>query len=103
MKTPFERIEGFLISSVSRSFDEICFLFSNSAILIVYNSWTLSGAESLDFLIGKDICHVKIEECNFSIYFEPDIVFGVDVSDDGYRGPEAMCLYFSKETIFVWN
>ncbi len=103
MKNSFERIEGLFVLDISQCSDEVCFLFSNDAVLMIYNIWTLVGAESLGALVGKKICRIDFSEFRVDIFFELGLVFEVDVSDDGYNGPEAMCLYFPGENICVWN
>jgi hypothetical protein len=70
----------------------------------IYNKWALIGdCTHIKQLIDRTILSVKME--GYSLVFELDgpIEIRVDVSDDGYIGPEAIVLNGPDNLSVVWN
>ncbi|MBK6840598.1 MAG: hypothetical protein IPG90_21705 [Bacteroidetes bacterium] len=73
--------------------------------LNIYNKFELIGLTSLQYLLlkGKTINNIIESKENVVFYLNEGIRFILDLRDDAFIGPEAMCLYGPDNLIVVWN
>lgn len=74
-------------------------------ILFVYNRWNFV---SQDFTDVKDLQGGKIISADYrsdtlELKFSGDNIVKIDLSDDGYIGPESLVLYGPEGKLVVWN
>ena len=70
--------------------------------LNIYNNHSLSNSENIDSIVNETL--LRVEESDSEIVF----VFGtttisVDMSDEGFTGPEALLLHGPNNLIVVWR
>ncbi|MFL9583506.1 hypothetical protein [Stenotrophomonas sp. AB1(2024)] len=75
--------------------------------LHIYNTSTLSCDESADNLAHKSL-RLELVDCVFdqfkmTLMFSGGKLLTVDLTDDGYSGPEAMQLNGPDGSIIIWN
>lgn len=65
----------------------------------IRNEGGVSGSE----LTGKKVVHVDEDDDSVRIELEGGQIIEIDLSDEGYNGPEAMVLTVPDQPTFVWN
>ena len=111
MTTPttcLTHIIGLKVIAVSVFSDGLSIRFHEGTQLIVYNQCKLTGAERLPFEIDaafleKRVLSVDESKTVVAIIFEGALSLDVDMSDSGYRGPEAMQLTVPGMPIVIWS
>ena len=80
-------------------------LVFNEYVLLIYNKWTITNfpSQKIDSLNGVSINLITEENNNLQIHLESAAIIVVNLSDDGYIGPEAMSLYGPNNQVVVWN
>jgi hypothetical protein len=72
--------------------------------LFIYNNWSLSGnITHIEMLIGRSLQNIKMDGHLLLLEVEGSIGISVDVSDEGFNGPEAIVLYGPDNLWVVWN
>ncbi|GAC1586167.1 MAG: hypothetical protein NVS3B8_00200 [Chitinophagaceae bacterium] len=73
--------------------------------LFIYNKWTIlnSPTKKIDSLKGVALSLIKDNDDTLQLYLDDASIIQVDLSDDGYIGPEAMSLHGPNHLLIVWN
>ena len=73
--------------------------------LFIYNRWTFlsENSERVEELKGKELISVQIVSETLELWFKAADVVKIDMSDDGYIGPEALVLDGPDNLTVVWN
>jgi hypothetical protein len=73
--------------------------------LFIYNKWTLINApiKSIESLLGIMVNTITEARQILEFHFDNDSVLQIDLSDNGYVGPEAMSLHGPNHLLIVWN
>jgi len=77
--------------------------------LTIYNKFKFQnggGAEHGDAIPARprvELIDYSVDHGELILTFTENHVLAVDVTDDGYRGPEAMQLHGPDGTIMIWN
>jgi len=92
---------------VRRSEDQISVATDDGWSLHIYNVVTLSGMEVIEPSDGNLLRLVfdgyVQDETTLSLKFRGGGLISVDLSDNGYSGPEAMQLNGPDGSIVIWN
>jgi hypothetical protein len=74
-------------------------------VLFIYNKWSFVSTSLKDIgdLKGKKIVGIKILSQILELMFNGSDCIKIDLTDDGYIGPEALVLYGPENLIIVWN
>jgi hypothetical protein len=73
--------------------------------LFIYNRWTFLGenSERVEELKGKELTCVQTVSETLEFWFNSADVINIDMSDNGYIGPEALVLDGPDNLTVVWN
>jgi hypothetical protein len=75
--------------------------------LHIYNSFSLTGDGFLkkptDAPLSLVLLSFRFDRGELALQFSGDVTLTVDLSDDGYTGPEAMQLNGPDGKIIIWN
>jgi hypothetical protein len=71
--------------------------------LSIFNKFSLLGSEDVKSLSGKTIVSIDEKENWIDFIFSEYIQLRLDLSDEGYIGPEAMHLRGKNNLDVVWN
>lgn len=79
--------------------------FSDYKLTIDNPHKVLKDNEVVDLksIIGKKVIYVVEEQHFAEVSFEGNLILIVDMRDEVYQGPEAMCLYGPDNFWIVWN
>ncbi len=83
----------------------VALAFDNGANVIIYNKFNIYGPlliESKTF-IGLKAISVEEVETFIKIIFENEMILKIDMTDEGFNGPEAIQLRSPSGGIVVWN
>ena len=93
---------GLFIKKVESIHDYVQIQFSDGTILNVYNHHQYNAGPP-KAIKGKKVVSVEEGESKITISFEGGGAFSIGMSDDDYRGPEAMVLCVDGKPPVVWN
>lgn len=73
--------------------------------LFIYNRWTFLSekSERVEELKGKELTCVQTVSETLELWFNSADVIKIDMSDNGYIGPEALVLNGPDNLTVVWN
>jgi hypothetical protein len=73
--------------------------------LNIYNSFVIQGVTGASLSVLENLTVQDFLEANEMIilYFDNSVDLIVDMSDEGYNGPEALSLYGPDSMIVVWD
>ena len=88
--------------------DPLSLRFGGRWLLTIYNRFEFRhqsaiAASALDTLLGATAIGTRENESSAVVSFDDNREVFVDLSDDAYRGPEAMQLTDNCGSIVVWN
>ena len=74
-------------------------------MLLIYNRWTFIGeiSKRIQDLKGQKLKSIRTISQTFELGFNSADVIQIDMSDNGYLGPEALVLHGPNNLIVVWN
>src|ERR1700754_1286265 len=79
-------------------------LFFDSYRLFIYNNWNISGDfTNVKELIGHKIVEISVENRFLELKLNDSVLLRVDLSDDGFNGPESLVLHGPNNLLVVWN
>ncbi len=105
----FTKISGLRISCVSIEHGVVTLVFDNEWVLTIYNKSTMSSngilSDSIDtsVLTNETLINVYESDSKLVILLSNNISLMVDLSDEGFSGPEAMQLVGPDNLIMVWS
>jgi hypothetical protein len=73
--------------------------------LFIYNRWTFLNkiSERVEGLKGQKLTSIRTVSETLELWFNSADVIEIDMSDDGYIGPEALVLNGPDDLTVVWN
>ena len=79
--------------------------FENEAAIGIHNDYETRGfsRSSAQELVGRSIKAVSEDSAHISITFDNDWRIEIDMSDEGYSGPEAVELHVPRKFPTIWN
>jgi len=79
-------------------------LFFDEYRFFIYNNWIIAGnITNFRELIGKKIMNIAVENQFLILTFDASGSIRVDISDEGYNGPESLVLHGPNNSFVVWN
>jgi hypothetical protein len=79
-------------------------LYFDQYDLFIHNNWNFIGdCASLTQLIGEKIVDIFMENQDLILKLNQSLTIKVDMSDNGFNGPEALVLHGPDNLIVVWN
>lgn len=89
-----------LADNIETLLDAISLKLSLGYSLVISNKFGIHNLQSID---KEFITNVFESKLHIRLYFSNDEVLEIDMSDYGFIGPEAVCLYGPNNLIVVWN
>ena len=73
--------------------------------LFIYNRWTFISeiSKRVEKLKGQELTSIRIISETLELWFNSADVIQIDMSDNGYIGPEALVLNGPDNLTVVWN
>ena len=72
--------------------------------LFVYNTWSVIGpCENVSKIIDEKIVDIYMEDQDLILRLSPFLLINVDLSDNGFIGPESLVLNGPDNFWIVWN
>jgi|ERR1700678_1144238 len=79
-------------------------LYFDSYNLFIYNSWSIDGScENISDVIGEKITDIYMESQALNLRLNDFLIIKVDLSDNGFIGPESLVLNGPDNFCMVWN
>jgi|TARA_B110000967_G_scaffold202729_1_gene242104 hypothetical protein len=78
-------------------------IITKNYTIFVYNPFILELNSDPKCLIGDKILKVVTNENTFKFEMESGEILTIDLRDESYIGPEALCIYGPNDLIVVWN
>jgi hypothetical protein len=79
-------------------------LYFDSYNLFIYNAWSIVGpCENISEIIGEKIIDLYIENQDLNLRLSHSLVIKVDLSDNGFIGPESLVLNGPDNFCMVWT
>ena len=104
MSNIVQQLKGSSITQAIPIEDYLNIEFSDGSVLSIFNHYTLKG-DSTDFsaIAGSKLVAVDEQPKKITFNFSTRQKIEVDLSDDGFTGPEAMMLVIPNQPIVVWR
>lgn len=101
-------LTGLTVKAVSTDQDGIHLTFSDGTRLMIYNYATLNGrsletTNETERLLGLAVLSCDQSETTITLMFRDGPLLRVDLTDQAYRGPEALQIMTRDGRIIVWN
>ena len=117
---PLDKIKGLVIKAVQQEIsttipindpaeDKILTeiplaLYFDSYNLFIYNTWSIVGpCKNISEIIGKKIIDLYMENQDLHLRLNHFLVIKVDLSDNGFIGPESLVLNGPDNFCMVWT
>jgi hypothetical protein len=73
--------------------------------LFIYNRWTFTSeiSERVEQLKGQELTRIRAVSETLELWFNSADIIKIDMSDNGYIGPEALVLNGPDNLTVVWN
>jgi hypothetical protein len=79
-------------------------LYFDSYNLFIYTSWSIDGScENISDIIGEKITDIYMERQALNLRLNDFLIIKVDLSDNGFIGPESLVLNGPDNFCMVWN
>lgn len=74
-------------------------------VLFIFNRWTFNSqiSKEIQELKGQRVKHILAVDETLELRFYSGETLRIDMSDDGFLGPEALVLHGPDNLIVVWN
>lgn len=105
MPNALDIMVGQKLHKVARVHDYIQLWFDSGAVLNIFNSFTLVGCTDQDVtqLVGAEVMRIEASEAYVGIFFMNEKSIRVAITDDDYRGPEAMEYISDDNKRIIWS
>ncbi|MDQ3265141.1 MAG: hypothetical protein M3Y59_16035 [Myxococcota bacterium] len=102
--TPLDSLIGATVVRVEELHDYVQLLFDANRMLTIFNEMNVSDElpQSLRNLVGTHLARVEEQQAKVTFNFDNGTELSVNLSDDAYRGPEAMHLMRPGQPMVVW-
>lgn len=105
MSDALEGLCGRKIQKIEYIHDYVQLIFDGGEILNIFNALTVQGCppEDLSQFLGSELCFVSVSKNSVSFVFNGGKSVCVGMSDEDYRGPEAIEYLGANGERIVWQ